>query len=173
MAFTAEGTNADDDNDYRPGMKAVKELGLLSPLKDAGLTKADIRAISKELGLPTWNKPSSACLASRIPYGDVITGKKLKMVEQAEQLLKDHGFGQLRVRMVGETGARIEILPEDFSMIIEPEMRKLVVGRLKKLGFIYISLDLEGFRQGSLNEVLTKDRKKEQSSAPETAVQED
>ena len=149
----AEGSNVDDMGDYRPGMRAIRELGVVSPLLDAGLTKADIRALSRELGLPTWNKPSFACLASRFVYGETITDEKLFMVDQAEQLLMDLGFRQFRVRIHGDL-ARIEVLPEDLQRITEPELRTLISEKLKEYGFSYVTLDLVGYRTGSMNEVL-------------------
>ncbi len=166
MAFAAsrglsaviEGSNVDDVSDYRPGMKALTELDIKSPLKEAGLTKDEIRTLSKAFGLPTWNKPSFACLASRIPYGQKITRDKLSMVESAEKYLLDHGFRQFRVRLHEELNggklARLEVLPEDFARFESPEFRKDIYDRFKELGFSYISLDLKGFRSGSLNEAI-------------------
>ena len=147
----AEGSNLDDLGDYRPGMRAIAELGILSPLRDAELTKQEIRQLSKELGLPTWEKPSFACLASRIPYGDLITDDKLRMAERAEAFLLAAGFRQVRVRIHGEI-ARIEVLPEDFERLLS--VRQQIVAELKSIGFRYISLDLTGYRTGSLNEAL-------------------
>lgn len=149
--FIAEGSNNDDMSDYRPGLKAISELGILTPLKDAGLIKDEIRSISKKLGLATWNKPSFACLASRFPYGDKITVEKLKMVDSAEQFLIDLGFRQNRVRHHGDV-ARIEISEADFEKFMDKNIRNAVHARLKKLGFIHISLDILGYRTGSLNE---------------------
>lgn len=151
MDCVIEGSNVDDADDYRPGARAVAEQGILSPLKKAGLTKAEIRELSQEWGLPTWNKQSAACLASRFAYGERITEKKLSMVEQAEDFLKDLGFGQFRVRIHG-TIARIELTDSDFSKAAE--LRKEISGTLKNLGFSYATLDLEGYRMGSMNEVL-------------------
>ena len=139
----AEGSNLDDDKDYRPGMRAIRELGVISPLKEAGLTKQDIRNLSHELGLLTWDKPSYACLATRIPYGEEITREKLSMIERSEQLLYDLGFRQSRVRHHGDT-ARIEIEDSDLSK------------KFKEFGFSYVALDLEGYRSGSLNCLLQK-----------------
>lgn len=146
-----EGSNLDDLGDYRPGLKAIAELGIRSPLREAELHKDEIRALSKELGLPTWNKPSYACLASRFVYGETITPEKLRMVEQAEQLLLDLQFRQMRVRIHG-TMARIEVLPEDFGRIMEDSVREQIVRELKSLGFSYVTLDLQGYRTGSMNE---------------------
>ena len=147
----AEGSNLDDCGDYRPGMRAVAELGIQSPLREAELTKAEIRLLSKELGLPTWDKPSFACLASRFVYGETITREKLSMVEQAEQLLLEMGFRQMRVRIHG-TMARIELLPEDFPRLISPQVRETVCKGCKALGFSYVSMDLMGYRTGSMND---------------------
>ncbi|MBQ7714482.1 MAG: ATP-dependent sacrificial sulfur transferase LarE [Clostridia bacterium] len=146
----AEGSNLDDDNDYRPGARAIAELGVNSPLKEAGLTKQDIRALSRELGLPTWDKPSYACLATRIPYGEKITLEKLSMIERSEQFLFDLGFRQSRVRHHGDT-ARIEIERADFERIIDPQIRYDISNELKEIGFRYVSVDLEGYRTGSMN----------------------
>lgn len=151
-----EGSNLDDDGDYRPGMKALSELGIRSPLKEAGLTKDDIRNISKELGLPTWDKPSFACLASRFVYGERITREKLKMVDEAEKLLVAIGLKQFRVRMHGEDLARIEVPNDDSSLKLIMDNRAIIVKNLKDLGFKYISLDLQGYRTGSMNEAIGK-----------------
>lgn len=153
IRYIAEGSNTDDNGDYRPGLQAVAELEVKSPLRYAQLNKAEIRELSAELGLPTWNKQSFACLSSRFVYGEEITEEKLSMVDRAEQLLLDMGFHQVRVRIHG-TMARIELSPEDFEKIILPENRQKIVGELEKYGFTYISLDLKGYRQGSMNEVL-------------------
>jgi pyridinium-3,5-biscarboxylic acid mononucleotide sulfurtransferase len=148
-----DGSNTDDMFDYRPGGKARKELGVLSPLKDAGLTKADIRALSRAMHLPTAEKPAAACLASRFPYGMKITKERLKQVESAEQFLHLLGIRQCRVRYHNEI-ARIEVPTADFQTILTHTSR--IIKQFKKLGFIYITLDLEGYRTGSLNEVLHK-----------------
>lgn len=153
MNAVAEGSNADDNGDYRPGLMAVKELGVCSPLSHAGLTKQEIRALSKNLGLKTWDKQSFACLSSRFVYGETISEEKLHMVDEAEQLLLDLNFKQVRVRIHGRM-ARIEIMPEEFPRIIEPDIRKTVYDRLKELGFTYIALDLDGYRTGSMNETI-------------------
>lgn len=153
IAAVAEGSNLDDNGDYRPGLTAVRELGVQSPLREAGLTKADIRALSRQLGLPTWNKQSFACLASRFVYGEQISEAKLHMVDQAEQLLLDLGFHQVRVRIHG-TIARIEIAPEEFSALLQPGTRETVDRTLKEFGFSYVTLDLLGYRTGSMNETL-------------------
>ena len=145
----AEGTNTDDENDYRPGARAISELGVLSPLKDAGLSKAEIREISRALGLPTWNKPATPCLATRIPTGERITAEKLRMIDLSEQFLSGLGFHQIRVRMHGDDLARVEVAPEEFGMLIEN--RQAVSDRLKAIGFRYVSMDLTGYRMGNMN----------------------
>ncbi len=148
-AYLIEGSNADDSRDYRPGMRALSELGIRSPLLEAGLTKAEIRALSKDMGLPTWNQPASACLASRIPYGTEITAEKLRMIDAAEQFLHELGFLQVRVRMHGSV-ARIELPPEQFGSLLAERIR--IEAELRMIGFSYICLDLQGYRTGSLNE---------------------
>ncbi len=153
VQYVAEGSNLDDENDYRPGAKAIKELGVLSPLKEIGFTKKEIRVLSEKLGLPTWNKPAYACLASRIPYGEELTAEKLLRVEKAEKFLRELGFVQLRVRSHGDL-ARIEILPEDFERFMKEELRLEIYDKLKSAGFSYVSLDLKGYRMGSLNETV-------------------
>ena len=153
LAAVAEGSNTDDNGDYRPGLVAVKELGVSSPLRAAALSKEEIRTLSKELGLPTWNKQSFACLSSRFVYGETISEEKLHMVDQAEQLLLDLGFHQVRVRIHG-TIARIELLPQEFDMLAE-DVRKNVYLKLKSFGFSYATLDLLGYRTGSMNETLS------------------
>ncbi|MGI6004138.1 MAG: ATP-dependent sacrificial sulfur transferase LarE [Christensenellales bacterium] len=153
LLHVAEGSNTDDTGDYRPGLQAVSELGVLSPLRHAGLSKEEIRLLSRELGLPTWQKQSFACLSSRFVYGESITAEKLKMVDLAEQLLLDLGFRQVRVRIHGNL-ARIEISPQEFDKIMEPSCRDRVYEQLKGYGFSYVSLDLKGYRTGSMNETL-------------------
>ena len=155
MAYLAEGSNMDDNGDYRPGLVAVAELGVKSPLRACELTKADIRALSKYLGLPTWEKQSFACLSSRFVYGETITEEKLGMVDKAEQLLLDMGFHQVRVRIHGMM-ARIEILPEEFLKLVEEENRTRIVREFKSYGFTYVTMDLMGYRMGSMNETLDK-----------------
>lgn len=153
MAEVAEGSNLDDNGDYRPGLKAVAELGILSPLRHIGFTKQEIRDLSEYLHIPTWNKQSFACLASRFPYGDEINEKKLRMVDQAEQLLLDMGFKQLRVRIHGDV-ARIELTPDAFSKFMEEDIRLTVYKKFKEYGFSYVALDVMGYRTGSMNEQL-------------------
>ncbi len=149
-----EGSNLDDLLDYRPGLAALQELRIKSPLREAGLTKSEIRELSRELGLPTWEKPSYACLASRFMYGETITPEKLGMVERAEELLQSLGFRQMRVRLHGKM-ARIEIMPDDFSRILQDKIRTHIYDSLMALGFSYVTLDLKGYRTGSMNETLT------------------
>lgn len=155
IEYVAEGSNIDDNGDYRPGLKAVEELGIKSPLRYAGLTKADIRKLSKEMGLPTWDKPSFACLASRFVYGETIDEKKLGMVDSAEQLLLDLGFKQVRVRIHGNI-ARIEVMPEEIAKLTEDGVRNEVYKTLKDIGFDYVTMDLAGYRTGSMNETLSE-----------------
>ena len=153
MNAVAEGSNMDDNGDYRPGLIAVKELGVSSPLRQAELSKAEIRELSKEMGLPTWDKQSFACLSSRFVYGETINEKKLGMVDKAEQLLLDMGFHQVRVRIHGNI-ARIEVLPEEITKIVEEKNRMKIASKLKEYGFDYVTLDLLGYRTGSMNETL-------------------
>ena len=155
IAYVAEGSNMDDNGDYRPGHRAIAELEIKSPLRKAELTKKEIRELSRELGLPTWDKPSFACLASRFVYGETITREKLGMVEKAEQLLLDYGFHQVRVR-IHDNLARIEVLPEQFDRLMEEKIRTDVVAKLKEYGFLYITMDLSGYRMGSMNDGLKK-----------------
>jgi uncharacterized protein len=155
FATVCDGTNADDVGDYRPGRQAARELGVRSPLLECEMTKADIRELSRLAGLPTWDEPASACLSSRIPYGQVVTIEKLSMVDKAEIALKQMGFRQVRVRHHGEV-ARIEIALDELQRFLNPEMSRRISGALKGLGFKYVTLDLEGYRTGSLNEVLSR-----------------
>ncbi len=153
ISEVVEGSNLDDLGDYRPGLTAIQELEVKSPLRIAGLTKDEIRQLSKDMGLPTWEKQSFACLSSRFPYGQRITPEKLRMVDEAEQLLLDLGFRQIRVRH-HDTLARIEISEDQFPKIMEKEIRDRINRRLKEIGFTYVSLDLTGYRTGSMNETL-------------------
>jgi TIGR00268 family protein len=155
ISVIAEGTNVDDDGDYRPGIRAIKELGVRSPLKEAGLTKAEIRELSCMLGLKTWNKPSCACLASRFAYGEVINKDKLDMIYSAECYIRSLGFEQFRVRLQDGI-ARIELRPADIQKFIENGIKDKVSEKLHTLGFKYVSLDLDGYRLGSMNEVLNR-----------------
>ncbi len=156
IAHVLEGSNLDDEGDYRPGLQAVEELGVLSPLRFCGLTKEDIRVLSRSMGLPTWDKPSFACLSSRFAYGELITREKLTMVDQAEQLLLDLGFHQVRVRIHGEI-ARIEVEPGEFGKIMKENVREEIYQKFQSYGFSYVTLDLWGYRTGSMNETLNRD----------------
>ncbi len=151
ISVIADGANLSDYKDYRPGIAACNEEGIWHPFVDAGITKEDIRNISRSMDLPFWDKPSSACLSSRVPYGEMITHEKLRTVEEAEDFLKSLGFRQLRVRAHGKI-ARIEVLREDMDKALSE--RNKIVMKLKRIGFEYVTLDLEGFRSGSMNEVL-------------------
>ncbi len=146
-----DGSNADDVNDYRPGSRAKEEFGIRSPLLEADLTKDEIRRLSKEAGLPTWNKPSMACLASRIPYGTRIDEVVLKMVGEGEKFLKSLGFEQLRVRHHASI-ARIEVDPESLPRVMEQRLMDSIVKKFEELGYVYVTLDLKGYRPGSMNE---------------------
>ena len=154
ITHVAEGSNLDDDADYRPGMIAVKEHGVRSPLRRAELFKDEIRTLSREMGLPTWNKQPFACLLSRFPYGEKITPERLDMVDRAEQLLLDLGLGQVRVRHHGDT-ARIETDEEGFIILSKHETREDLYKQFKEIGFTYAALDLLGYRTGSMNETLS------------------
>lgn len=154
ISCVIDGANLEDTGDYRPGSIAAEELGIRSPLKEARFIKSEIRELSRQLGLPTWNKPSMACLASRFPYYMRIDMKSLKRVSQAEDFLRALGFSQIRVRHHGQI-ARIEIEPKEFPEIMEKGVREKIVKTLKKLGYTYITIDLAGYRTGSMNEPLS------------------
>ncbi|MDA1000414.1 MAG: ATP-dependent sacrificial sulfur transferase LarE [bacterium] len=158
LPVIADGSNADDAEDYRPGMEAARELGVRSPLMEADLTKEEIRALAREFGLPNWDKPAQACLSSRFPYGDKITPEKIQQVEQAESALRRLGFRQLRVRHHG-TIARLEIPRAEIPALFEDGRLDEVVRRIKEAGFVYVAVDLEGFRSGSMNETLAAGRR--------------
>lgn len=153
IPYIAEGSNLDDEGDYRPGLMAVAELKVKSPLREVGLTKEEIRELSKEMGLPTWQKPSFACLASRFVYGETITEEKLAMVERAEEKLLELGFTQVRVRIHGDDSliARIEVSPSEFSKILSDNVAGELNRYLQELGFLYVTLDLGGYKTGSMN----------------------
>ena len=155
IPYIAEGSNMDDNGDYRPGLIAVAELEVKSPLREAQLSKAEIRQLSKEMRLPTWDKQSFACLSSRFVYGETITEEKLSMVDRAEQRLLDLGFHQIRVRIHGNI-ARIEIDRSEFEKIIQPEIAEPLNEYLHELGFLYVTLDLGGYQMGSMNKTLDK-----------------
>ena len=154
IPWIAEGSNTDDDGDYRPGLTAIAELDILSPLRQAGLCKQEIRQLSRRLGLATWDKQSFACLSSRFVYGEHITPERLKMIDKAEQMLLDLGFHQVRVRIHGQV-ARIEVLPEEIVKLAAPDVRNRVSTAFHELGFSFVSLDLDGYRTGSMNQTLT------------------
>lgn len=156
LGAVLDGSNLDDLGDYRPGKQACKELGVRSPLEEARLTKADIRQLSRELGLPTWNKPSMACLASRFPYGEQVTAERLMQIEQAEELLKSWGLTQYRVRHHGSI-ARIEVLPDEMAGLIN--RRDELLPAFRSLGFRYIAMDLQGYRTGAMNETLPQEQR--------------
>lgn len=153
LGAVLDGSNADDLGDFRPGMEAAHRLGVRSPLQELGFTKEEIRSLSREMGLPTWDKPSFACLASRIPYGERITEERLNRVERSEASLREMGLAQLRVRDHGDV-ARVELAPDDIERMAAPGRRARIVEALKQAGYRYVSLDLVGYRTGSLNEVL-------------------
>lgn len=155
FAAVAYGVNADDTLDFRPGHRAATEHRVLAPLLDAGLHKAEIRLLSQRAGLPTWDRPASACLASRLPYGTEVTPERLALVERGEAALRELGFRQFRVRL-HEKLARVEISPEEMPRAMAPEMAASIAERLKAAGFTYVALDLEGYRPGSLNESLAQ-----------------
>ena len=156
LSHVIEGSNVDDLGDYRPGRKALEELGVISPLLESGFTKAEIRELSQQLGLPTWEKPSFACLYTRFAYGDLITAEKLAMVDAAEQALLERGFRTVRVRIAGIDGdmARIEVAEDEIARLAEQPLRGEVVRELKEIGFAFVTVDLQGYRTGSMNETL-------------------
>jgi uncharacterized protein len=156
LRCVADGTNCDDTDDFRPGMQALRELGIRSPLKEAGLTKEEIRILSQRLHLPTWDKPAMPCLATRVPYGNEISQDVLRMIHEAETFLSQFDFGQLRVRHHRDI-ARIEVPRSEMGRILEEELDQRIVARLKEIGYAYVTLDLQGFRSGSLNEVLKEE----------------
>jgi uncharacterized protein len=153
LQYVADGSNLDDTGDFRPGMEAARELGVRSPLMEAGLTKAEVRELSHWMNLPTWDKPSLACLSSRFPYGTEITLQRLEQVRRAEDHLRRLGFRQLRVRYHGEL-ARVEVEPQEMNRLLDEKLREQVARLLKEAGFIYVTLDLQGYRTGAMNEGL-------------------
>jgi uncharacterized protein len=155
LHYVLDGTNFDDIGDWRPGMRAAQELGIQSPLKEAQLTKDEIRHFSKELGLPTWDKPSFACLASRFPYGTKITTENLSKIDNAERFLRSFGITQLRVRH-HDNIARIEVLEKDLRRLLDTQVRRQILTHFKELGYTYVTIDLEGYRTGSMNETFQK-----------------
>jgi len=160
IRWVADGANVDDLDDYRPGARAAAALGVRSPLREAGFTKEEIREVSRRLGLPTWNKPSYACLSSRIPYGTRIVPDILRRLDEAEGFLKGLGFRQVRVRHHGDI-ARIEVEPEEIARLAAPEIRGQVTEKFKELKYLYITADLNGYRMGSMNAVLERGKKKD------------
>ena len=155
LPFVVEGSNTDDLSDIRPGMAALRELGIRSPFLEVGIDKQMIRRLAKHYGLPNWDKPSSACLASRIPFGELITPERLERIDRSESLLRHMGFRQLRVRDHG-TLARVEILPEDMGRMLENGLREAVIAACKDAGYIFVTLDLQGYRTGAMNEAVTE-----------------
>ena len=153
LKHVAHGANMDDLEDYRPGLRAAKEMRIMAPLLDVGLSKAEVRSLSKEEGLPNWDKPAMACLATRIPYGSPVTHEKLKMIEEAEDFLFDSGVNQCRVRHHGSM-ARIEVNGSSLKIIMADDLRKAIVSKFKEIGFLHIAVDLEGYVSGSMNQTL-------------------
>lgn len=166
LQWIADGTITDDVGDFRPGMKAKSEKNVRSPLFEAELSKAEVREISKHLGLPTWDKPAFACLSSRFPYGTPITKENLTRMDNAETLLRDEGFRFFRVRFHDERTARIEVGSQEINRLLDDELRDRIVSHLKQLGFTYVTLDLQGYRTGSMNEVLPVEVKLQFSTTP-------
>ncbi len=158
LKYVADGSNIDDLGDYRPGMRAVMELGVVCPLKEAGLGKNDIRILSKEMNLPTWDKPAFACLSSRFPYGQKITREKLEVIDKTEQFLMDSGFRQVRVRHHGDM-ARIEVSAEERRKFFDTDLMDRIHEKFRQFGFAYVALDLKGYRTGSMNEVIDTGKK--------------
>jgi pyridinium-3,5-biscarboxylic acid mononucleotide sulfurtransferase len=167
FAAIAYGVNADDTLDFRPGHRAATEHQVLAPLLDAGLRKAEIRHLSQRAGLPTWDRPASACLASRVPYGTEVTPERLALIERGEAALRNLGFSQFRVRLHDRL-ARVEISPAELPRALSPEMAATISRHLKAVGFTYVALDLEGYRQGSLNETLPVSGRASAKAAPGT-----
>ena len=165
FAWVANGTNMDDLGDFRPGLNAAKQYEVRSPMVEAGLTKAEIRTLSRDMGLPTWDKPAQACLSSRIPYGTPVSVEALERIAAAEKFLRDLGLRQLRVRH-HDTAARIEVEPADFAVLTDDSVRARITDYFRSIGYAYVALDLEGFRSGSLNETLSASRKKKGAAGP-------
>ncbi|HTY38347.1 MAG TPA: ATP-dependent sacrificial sulfur transferase LarE [Bacteroidota bacterium] len=160
IQWIADGTIVDDLGDFRPGMRAKSEQQVRSPLLEAGFSKEDVRKLARELGIPTWDKPSFACLSSRFPYGQGITKENLTKVDGAETFMRDLGFRFFRVRHHDDKTARLEIGPQEFNRVFDDDLRQSIVSHFKSLGFAYVTLDLQGYRTGSMNEVLTDTQKK-------------
>jgi uncharacterized protein len=171
LRWIADGTITDDVGDFRPGMRAKAEKEVRSPLLEAELGKAEVREISKHLGLPTWDKPSFACLSSRFPYGTAITRENLTRVDRAETFLRDRGFRAFRVRFHDASTARIEVNPSELHRLLDDGLRGEIVDLMKNLGFTYVTLDLQGYRTGSMNEVLSEEtRSRYSAGANERAI---
>jgi uncharacterized protein len=166
LAVVVDGSNRDDHGEHRPGIRAARERNVRSPLAECDLTKAELRQLAQHWGLPTWDKPPTPCLSSRIAYGEEITPDRLRMVDRAEHFLRSHGFRPLRVRYHKDNAARIEVSLDQLPRLAEPQFRRQVVEQLKSLGFRYVSLDLEGFRSGSLNAVLPTESLDTEDSTP-------
>lgn len=164
-AVVVEGANADDRGDYRPGLKAAALFGVRSPLLEAGMTKAEVRRLAERLGLPEATRPASPCLASRIPYGELITPEKLRVIEEGENRLRELGFSQVRVRHRGDL-ASVEVEESEIARVLDGSVRRAIVEHLRQLGFTHVALDLQGFRSGSLNEALRRARDQEPAGAP-------
>ena len=156
LAYVADGSNVDDEGDYRPGLRAIGELGVVSPLRETGITKRDVRDLARDMGIAVWDKPASACLSSRIAYGEKITLEKLRRIDEAEDYLRSLGLRQVRVRIHGRKGevARIEVPTVDLALFADERTREQVAAKMHEVGFTYVSLDLDGFRSGSGNAVL-------------------
>jgi uncharacterized protein len=152
FAYLADGSNIDDHGDYRPGRQAAREFGVRSPLDEAGLGKAEIRELSRRAGLPTWDEPASACLSSRIPYDHEVTNEKLRMIERAENVLRELGFRVCRVRH-HELVARLEIGQDEMARVLDPHVNATILRELRQIGYQYVALDIQGYRAGSLNEL--------------------
>jgi uncharacterized protein len=160
MRWIADGTILDDLGDFRPGMRAKSEQDVRSPLLESGFTKSDVRSLARALGIPTWDKPSFACLSSRFPYGHGITKENLMKVDAAETFMRDLGFRFFRVRHHDDRTARLEVGPQEIDRLFEPTLREKIVSHFKSLGFAYVTLDLQGYRTGSMNEVLSEDERR-------------
>ncbi len=165
IRWIADGSNCDDENDFRPGREASKEMGIRSPLLEANLTKSDIRELSRKMGLPTWDKPADACLASRFPYGERITPEKLRKVDKAEEFLRKLGFRQVRLRH-HDSLARIEVDRGKIALLLDKERREKIINHLKSLGYHYVTVDLEGYRTGSFNEPLNWHARSDSNGRP-------
>jgi len=167
IAWVADGTIVDDMQDFRPGMRAKEEQKIRSPLLEAGFTKEDVRTLARELGIATWDKPSFACLASRFPYGHGITKEQLRIVDEAESYLRDLGFRQFRFRHHDDRTARLEFGPMEFQRLFEADLRSSLLATFTSLGYVYVTLDLKGYRTGSMNEVLSEEERSSHTTPPD------